>query len=171
MTRAPSSGRRGQAAHEFLTMYGWTALLAVIALAVMFYFGAVNPDALKPTRCEFPPESSVECDHVSATTDGTLSLRLFNRGDALLVRGVECSYEAGSTVTTRTMLVDEKPVAEYVWGGAEFLPLACRFDGDNPFAGAAGTKRDVTVTLSLSDKNDQESAVTAPIRAPVEAAR
>ena len=160
-------GKRGQVAQEFLTTYGWTALLSLLILAVMFYFGAINPDALRPERCSFPSESGVECVKAEASTDGTLRLNLFNKGEARLLVGAECVYEGGQKVTTRTLLVGGQPFAEHAWDHGEFLTLACLFDGDNPFAGNEGKKRDVTVTLTMADAQGQPLAASAPVRALV----
>lgn len=35
--------QRGQAAMEFLMTYGWTILAAIIAIAILAYFGVFNP--------------------------------------------------------------------------------------------------------------------------------
>jgi hypothetical protein len=157
-------GRRGQAAQEFLTTYGWAVLLSLLILAVMFYFGALNPDALRPARCSFPPESGIECVKATATTDGALRLTLFNEGGQLLLSGAECSYEGKQQVMTRTLLLGKEPFAAQTWDHGEFLTLTCLFDGDNPFAGNEGKKQDVTVTLATTDGQGQSLTPRAPVR-------
>jgi hypothetical protein len=44
--------RRGQAALEFLTTYGWALLVILVMIGALVYFGLLNPSKVLPNRCE-----------------------------------------------------------------------------------------------------------------------
>ncbi len=143
--------RRGQAAHEFVTTYGWSVLLVLAFLGVMAYFAGAHPDALRPARCRF--DGGFDCLWASASQGGTLALRLESRGTATLTAAA-CRFEDGSaTVTTRDVTADAQPLpaAGLPWAGDSIKEVACAFDADNPFAAHAGKKVPVIVLLSYTD--------------------
>jgi len=49
------NNKRGQAAMEFLTTYGWAILVIVIVLAALLWMGVFNVMNKVPERCEFQP--------------------------------------------------------------------------------------------------------------------
>jgi len=53
------SGRKAQAALEYLTTYGWAILAALVALGALSYFGFMNPTSLLPDKCDFGKQ--LEC--------------------------------------------------------------------------------------------------------------
>lgn len=48
--------RRGQAALEFLTTYGWAFLVILVMIGALAYFGVINPQKFLPERCTFQQE-------------------------------------------------------------------------------------------------------------------
>ncbi len=48
--------RRGQAALEFLTTYGWAFLVILVMIGALAYFGVINPNKFLPERCVFQQE-------------------------------------------------------------------------------------------------------------------
>ena len=46
--------RRGQAALEFLTTYGWAFMVILVAIGALSYLGVTNPDRFVPDRCLAP---------------------------------------------------------------------------------------------------------------------
>jgi hypothetical protein len=42
---------RGQAAMEFFVTYGWAFLIVLVTLAVLAYFGVIDPSKLLPSQC------------------------------------------------------------------------------------------------------------------------
>jgi hypothetical protein len=138
--------RRGQAAQEFVTTYGWGALLVVLAIAIMAYFSSVNPEALVPDTCGFPV--MVGCDVVGATTDGELTLRLQNLEDDAFLLDASCTYANGVKVTTRNVLADGEKLSQ-AWPKRGFKELTCVFDGDNPLAGMAGEVRRLSTEVTI----------------------
>ncbi|MFH1649484.1 MAG: hypothetical protein ABIA93_02970 [Candidatus Woesearchaeota archaeon] len=43
--------RKGQAALEFLTTYGWAMLIILVMIGALAYFGVLNPYDLLPDKC------------------------------------------------------------------------------------------------------------------------
>ena len=65
--------RKGQAATEFLTTYGWAFLVILIMIGTLAYFGILKPSKLLPDRCNFGPE--VNClDFQISKTVNTISI-------------------------------------------------------------------------------------------------
>ncbi len=66
--------RKGQAAMEFLMTYGWAILAAIIAIAVLAYFGVFSPGKYMSNICTIT--APLSCDEYSLTTTGiTLVIR------------------------------------------------------------------------------------------------
>jgi hypothetical protein len=80
--------RKGQAAMEFLMTYGWAILAAVIAIAVLAYFGVFSPGKSMPNICTL--NAPLGCEEmamgVSATGPNTLTMVVRNgAGDTLVI--------------------------------------------------------------------------------------
>jgi hypothetical protein len=75
--------RKGQAALEFLTTYGWAFLVILVMIGALAYFGVLNPSGLLPARCTFSPEISclehkVNSNLVANPMDNSLEFRFRN---------------------------------------------------------------------------------------------
>ena len=44
-------GKKGQAAMEFLMTYGWAILIVTIVVSFLNYYGSVNPDLFRVSKC------------------------------------------------------------------------------------------------------------------------
>src|SRR5512141_234455 len=51
--------KKGQAALEFLTTYGWAFLVILVMIGALAYFGVLRPGDVLPAKCMFSPE--VQC--------------------------------------------------------------------------------------------------------------
>jgi hypothetical protein len=96
--------RKGQAAVEYLTTYGWALLVLVILVAVLFSSGLLSPNIALSEGCQFGP--NVPCSFALIDQGGTtgttqISLRLFN-GFAYKIRiiSLELSTTDGSASFT-----------------------------------------------------------------------
>ncbi len=150
--------KRGQLALEFLTTYGWAVLLITMIIIVMVFFSLKDADALKPVRCTFS-SSALSCHEPHASADGTLTFTLSVRQDAV-VTDAFCNAEGVSSIMTKNVLIDGESPGALERGTHTFT---CHFDGDNPFAGRAGEKRELTATLTF----DNQQSVSAAIRVKV----
>jgi hypothetical protein len=72
--------RKGQAALEFLTTYGWAFLVILVMIGALAYFGVLNPSKMLPDRCIFSPEiQCVESKVVgNQSNNGMLRFRITN---------------------------------------------------------------------------------------------
>jgi hypothetical protein len=69
--------RKGQAALEFLTTYGWAFLVILVMIGALAYFGVLNPKSFLPSRCSFGPE--IDCKEATLlSADGSLKFRFGN---------------------------------------------------------------------------------------------
>ncbi len=80
---------KGQAAMEFLMTYGWAILAAVIAIAVLAYFGVFSPGSYAPTICVLSAPLGCDVDSI-VLTDG---------GAGADTVGIYIANGAGETVT------------------------------------------------------------------------
>ncbi len=109
--------KRGQAALEFLTTYGWAFLVILIMIGVLAYFGILTPGKLLPGRCNFPPEFPCIDYQISATAN-TFKLRLKNGlGEPIDVSAVNLSSEG---VTSYSCTAPALPTA---WKSGETKDL------------------------------------------------
>ena len=74
--------RKGQAALEFLTTYGWAFLVILIMIGALAYFGVLNPSGLLPARCTFSPEISC-IEHEVVASTAILKFRVRNNVGAM----------------------------------------------------------------------------------------
>ena len=72
--------RKGQAALEFLTTYGWAFLVILVMIGALAYFGVLNPSKILPGRCMFSPElQCVEFKVIgNQSNNGVLKFRVIN---------------------------------------------------------------------------------------------
>jgi hypothetical protein len=90
--------RKGQAALEYLTTYGWGFIAILLILGVLAYFGILSPSKYLPARCDFGAQ--MQCADYQITS-GNLKLQLRNGfGDNIIIDGVYLFSERNpSTVT------------------------------------------------------------------------
>jgi len=74
--------KKGQAAMEFLMTYGWAILAAIIAIAVLAYFGVFNPGRYTSEMCQLGAPWTCDDNSVaSATAANGIQLIVRNGGD------------------------------------------------------------------------------------------
>jgi hypothetical protein len=91
--------KKGQAAMEFLMTYGWAILAAVIAIAVLAYFGVFSPSRLVPAACTVNAPLGCDEHKIEDSTGVTFMLRN-GAGDTIHVSEVditECGTETFGT--------------------------------------------------------------------------
>lgn len=68
--------KKGQAALEFLTTYGWAFLVILVMIGALAYFGVLDPTRYLPQRCQFGAE--MHCDNFALDSAGTAYFELMN---------------------------------------------------------------------------------------------
>lgn len=89
--------RRGQAALEFLSTYGWAILIVLVMIGALSYFGITNPTRYLPDKCIFTTGINCEDYIVQQNAANNLVLR-FNLanglGEAITVTTVNAVYNS-----------------------------------------------------------------------------
>jgi hypothetical protein len=70
--------KKGQAALEFLTTYGWAFLVILLMIGALAYFGVLNPKNFLPSRCTFGPELSCIEARIVSGANNNVSFRFSN---------------------------------------------------------------------------------------------
>ena len=123
--------RKGQAALEFLTTYGWAFLVILVMIGALAYFGVLNPRGLLPSRCTFSPE--IYClEHQTLSSTNVLNFRMRNDVGSSATYWVNSTYLGGDNPsvicsTTTTMPVGPGKIAEYT---CNFNAVASFTEGD-----------------------------------------
>ena len=100
------SSRRGQAALEFLTTYGWAFLVILVMIGGLSYFGVLNVSNFVPDRCKL--DGNLECPSykLTGTTTPALQLEIQNNvAETVKVLDVEIkekNVDAWCNITTMT---------------------------------------------------------------------
>ncbi len=81
--------KKGQAAMEFIMTYGWAILAAVIAIAVLAYFGVFSPGRYIPNVCTI--NSPLGCDEYKIAATGIDLVIRNGAGDGITVSNVVIS--------------------------------------------------------------------------------
>jgi hypothetical protein len=113
--------RRGQAALEFLTTYGWAFLVILVMIGAISYFGILKPTKLLPSRCSISPEFN--CVDYKIDNTGLIQMQFKQGvGKTIFLNNVTCSYES-TTVTGRP---SPSPAgAALSWSPRTTIPLNC----------------------------------------------
>ncbi len=73
------NNKKGQAALEFLTTYGWAFLVILVMIGALSYFGVLDPTKFLPQRCTFGAE--LHCERY--TLDSSSNVARFELKNAL----------------------------------------------------------------------------------------
>jgi hypothetical protein len=85
--------RKGQAAIDYLSTYGWALLALSAVLAALYLFVDFKPDTIIPESCDFGVEQSIYCIDAqinSATKEINISMKN-TVGKEITVTNVVCS--------------------------------------------------------------------------------
>jgi uncharacterized protein (UPF0333 family) len=130
--------KKGQAAMEFLMTYGWAILAAIIAIAVLAYFGVFSPSRYVPETCimNAPWGCGEESKVVAGTSNDTVTLKLTNGGgDAYTINAIN--------ITGCRMASDAPSGNNYTVGESKNIAVTCLVD-----AGSAGDRFRGDITIA-----------------------
>lgn len=63
--------KKGQAALEFLTTYGWAFLVILIMIGALAYFGVLDPERFIPQRCQIAAPFACDGENYQLSDTGT----------------------------------------------------------------------------------------------------
>jgi len=86
-------GRKGQAALEFLTTYGWAFMVILVMIGALAYFGVLNPGKLVQDQCV--STAGIECKSYEIDlTRSNFSVSFTNNlGKAISISNVNVTYK------------------------------------------------------------------------------
>ncbi len=70
--------RKGQAALEFLTTYGWAFLVILVMIGALSYFGVLNPQRFLPDKCLFGTGFGACIEQTADASDNNVLFKLKN---------------------------------------------------------------------------------------------
>jgi hypothetical protein len=82
--------RKGQAALEFLTTYGWAILIILVMIGAIAYFGVLNPSKFLPSKCMVSAEFS--CDDYQLKDSQAIFLLKQTQGKTIYWYGTTCTF-------------------------------------------------------------------------------
>lgn len=139
--------RKGQAALEFLSTYGWAILVVLVMIGALSYFGVTNPKKYLPDRCIF--KTGIECQDFTVISTGASSMdvRFTLRnglGNAVVLGPVNATY--GAVVQDCTL----DGGASTTIPSGESRGFTCAFAAGNPGIGQS-IKAPVALTYRFID--------------------
>ncbi|MGV8168684.1 MAG: hypothetical protein ACP5N3_01370 [Candidatus Nanoarchaeia archaeon] len=94
-------GKRGQAALEFLTTYGWAFMVILVMIGALAYFGVLNPQNLIPDQCAVT--SGFTCADFQVGNASMKFLIINNMGEPITVNTVAVTRNSVSVVNACTV--------------------------------------------------------------------
>jgi hypothetical protein len=139
-----SDARRGQAALEFITTYGWAMLVIIVMIGAIAYFGVLKPDTLIPGQCVV--EHDFSCQDWQIRGDTVNAVLKQGIGKTIYLDSVQCTYDSVPSVTV-SGTVTGKALPGAAWSPRESVEIACVFSGGE-LAALKDSKAKVAYNLS-----------------------
>jgi hypothetical protein len=148
-----NSNKRGQAALEFLTTYGWAFLIIIVMIGAISYFGILNPNKFVPARCSISAEFSCNDFRIDGTTDNVSINLKQGIGKTIYFQGVSCTYSdvtpeaaTGGIATLRGAAL----TAGGSWSPRDAIDIGCDFTPSISLAPYKGQKIRVNYVLNYT---------------------
>ena len=132
--------KRGQAAIEFMSTYGWAVIITTVALSAL-YFMVLQPNQLIPNKCTFINE--FECLDAQLLNYGSqkiINLSVVNRMDTTVtISRVLCIFEGEENMTTQSPMITLAP------GSSDFVYCEIPTKTENKYV--EGLKANARITI------------------------
>jgi len=96
--------RKGQAALEFLTTYGWAFIVILVMIGALAYFGVLNPSKVLPNKCIV--EAGFSCKEYQILNNQVDIILANGKGSGFTIKRVNATSDAGDISGTCTPAVD-----------------------------------------------------------------
>jgi len=134
--------RRGQAALEFLTTYGWAFLVILVMIGALAYFGVINPNTFLPEKCMLSQEFGCKDHQITYVDPQTVNVKIFminSLGEAIELKTFNLTSPDSTTVTACTTIdIGDTNLPETVGAGQSFTITCNNVQGS--FAKSTKTK-------------------------------
>lgn len=175
--------KRGQAALEFLTTYGWAFLIILVMIGAFAYFDILNPQRLFPGKCQF--QVGITCDQYKIANPGGVAagdnpyaqFQMKNqKGGAIYVSNLEYynpntgDYEnclAGSGLGTEgsiTQVLDDTTGTDIA--GERRFDMTCVFD-DTHVDAVVGDKATLKVRYWYNEGATEDTDYQKPMQGSI----
>ncbi len=131
--------KRGQAAMEFLMTYGWAILAAIIAIAVLAYFGVFSPSRYMPDVCSVTAPLGCDEHQINSTAIGLI----IRNGAGESITPSNVSLAGCGEVTLGTAIAD---------GGTRYYTFICAHSAGAKFKG------DIVITYTKTGSTIAQKA-------------
>ncbi len=142
--------KRGQAALEFLTTYGWAFLVILIMISALAYFGVLNPSQFLPERCNMAKEFSCRDYKVTEVTPGeelAFNLSVVNQvGNSVEINGANVST-SNPEIDSSSCNIPSESISQRAGATIE-----CTITGSFP---AAGNKQRIPFQIRYQEVGGQ----------------
>ncbi|MBU0471382.1 MAG: hypothetical protein KKF89_06085 [Nanoarchaeota archaeon] len=101
--------KKGQAALEFLTTYGWAFLIILVMIGALAYFGVLNPTRFVPDTCTFSGAFMCEDSVITGPTTDSVVIKLRNSVEEVQVTAI--------TLTDMDTGIDTYLVTDFMLAG------------------------------------------------------
>ncbi|MBU1198737.1 MAG: hypothetical protein KKF46_02235 [Nanoarchaeota archaeon] len=129
--------RKGQAALEFLTTYGWAFIVILVMIGALAYFGVLNPSKVLPNKCT--AEAGFSCKDYRILSTNVSVVLSNGKGGGFTVGNVTAESDAGKVQGCEVTPSSTVPV------DSEFT-ITC--DDGTDLSTAVGEKVKVTFEMS-----------------------
>jgi hypothetical protein len=133
--------KKGQAALEFLTTYGWALLVILVMIGALVYFGLLNPSRALPSRCDAPP--GFQCKDYQITEDSVSVIINNKNGEGLqnVILAVNASDSDGRAGGTDIELNNSCTITPVTVPADGEMTISCAAGvGNTFFLGLTGEK-------------------------------
>ncbi len=115
--------KKGQAALEFLTTYGWAFMVILVMIGALAYFGVLNPQKLIPDQCAITSGFTCSDFQVSDASKSGFTF-INNMGEPITVSNF-VAVMSSSTVIAAGACTPTPAVNAYVADGSVFSFASC----------------------------------------------
>ncbi len=130
--------KRGQAAVEFLTTYGWAIIGVLVVVGALSYFGLLDTKRFVSERCEIGTQ--LQCNEMYVNDNGDFKIELRNNYPVNLI--IEKIYVSGSGNWSGSFSLGSgnvstfqvAPIAGLVKNTKKNFDVIIQFKRDNPVA-------------------------------------
>ncbi len=144
--------KRGQAALEFLTTYGWAFLVILVAIAAIAYVGGFDYERYVPDRCNFGGQfSCLSRQFVLAEDHAAFTVRSLSNTDLVITDISYRSFHSESFNSCAPWEVDDVSVSE-----GEDVIIRCYFNATDVDYFNVRVDQKARVYLRISHRSAQD---------------
>jgi len=159
--------KKGQAALEFLTTYGWAFLVILVMIGALAYFGVLNPQNRLPEKCFVGPGFGCTGQTAETTEDTVRAMIINNYGSDLSLKNITVVSSTPFDIdesTGKNITVGGELVGGTIWKANAIKEVIFYLDG----ALTPGERASIVFTIAFDPASEEydktaEGEVTAKV--------